>query len=251
MKTCVMTIDVEYDYETEKSDSIPLIIPRLLDYFKKKQITATFFVLGKIAEKYSSIIQEIAKHHEVASHSYEHIALQSLSLLEQEEQLMKGKHAIESLGISCDGIRAPYYMVGEGYFSLVRKLGFLYDSSISTFFPGRYFHVGRTKPYYLDGLVELPVPNWLPLFPPAGLSYYRFLHPFSRFFSLPYMMYFHPCEFLAAPITNDLPFVVRAVYGRHQGEKAWKLFTDFIEQHHCRWVSCREYIERKEFIYLS
>lgn len=238
----IMTIDVEYDYETERSESIPLVIPRLLEYFKKKNITATFFVLGKIADKYPMIIKEIAKQHEVASHSYEHVALQSLSLPEQEEQLKKGKHAIEKLGISCDGIRAPYYMVGQGFFSLVKKLGFQYDSSISTFFPGRYMHISSTKPYVHHGITEIPVPNWLPFFPPAGLSYYRFFHPVSRLFSLPYLIYFHPCEFLNVPITKDLPFVVRTVYGLHQGESAWHLFTQLVDSNPCEWTSCRDYI---------
>ncbi len=238
----IMTVDVEYDYETESSASIPLVLPRLLEYFQKKNITATFFVLGEIAEQYPSMVKEIAKHHEVASHSYEHVALQSLSRAEQEEQLRKGKHAIERLGISCIGIRAPYYMIGKGYFSLIKKLGFHYDSSISTFFPGRYMHISSTKPHVHHDITEIPVPNWLPFFPPAGLSYYRFFYPISKLFSLPYMMYLHPCEFLDAPITKNLPRVIRGVYARNQGESAWTLFTEIIERNPCTWVSCREYI---------
>jgi len=239
----IMTIDVEYDYETESSESAPLVIPQMLSYFEQKNITATFFVLGKIAEKYPPLIKEIAKRHEVASHSYEHVALQSLSLAEQEEQLRKGKHAIEKLGISCNGIRAPYYMVGRDYFSLIKKIGFHYDSSISTFFPGRYHHFTMsTKPHTKEGIIELPIPNWLPFFPPAGLSYYRFFHPLSKAFPLPYMLYLHPCEFISANITKELPSIIRKVYARNQGENAWKLFTRLVERSSCQWVSCREYV---------
>ncbi len=238
-----MTVDVEYDYETEKSDSVPLIVPRLLDYFRKKKITATFFVLGKIAEKYPAIVKDVAKEHEVASHCYDHVALSSLSIPEQENQLRKGKKAIEDLGIECNGVRAPYYMIEKNHFTLVKKVGFRYDSSISTFFPGRYAHMPQSKPFIREMVVEIPVPNWLPFFPPAGLSYYRFFYPLSKAFQLPSMIYLHPCEFMDAPITKELPRIIRNAYARNQGEKAWKIFTDLIERSDCEWKSCREYVK--------
>ena len=239
-----MTVDVEYDYETEKSEGIPRIIPRLLTYFREKKITATFFVLGKIAETYPHIVKTIAKEHEVASHCYDHVALSALSSVEQEQQLRKGKEAIDKLGIPCIGVRAPYYMISKDHFALVKKTGFLYDSSISTFFPGRYMHLPRFSPYQIQGITEIPIPNWLGIFPPAGLSYYRFFYPLSRFFSVPYMLYLHPCEFLTVPVTKQLPLLVRKVYARNQGEEAWNIFTSFIEKHPCRWVSCREHIAK-------
>lgn len=245
-----MTVDVEYDYETESSESVVSIVPRILEYFRNKGITATFFVLGSIAEKYPHIIKDIAKEHEVASHCYDHIALSSLSPDEQKNQLEKGRNAIEKFGIKCTGIRAPFYMAGKSHFELVRKAGFEYDSSISTFFPGRYSNLfASSKPFRKEGIIELPVPNWLPLFPPSGLSYYRFFYPFSKVFRLPYMIYLHPCEFMEATITRNLPSLVRKMYAKNQGERAWELFTGLIESSQCRWTSCSTYI--KEYITLQ
>lgn len=240
-----MSVDLEYDFETENSRNIELILPKLLDFFKEKNITVTFFVLGKIAEQYPSIIKQIAKHHEIASHSYEHIPLSKLSLEEQEKQLCKGKEAIEKLGISCYGVRAPYFMVSEMHFELAKKVGFKYDSSISTFFPSRYHHIlSKTKPNNDKGILELPVPNWLPKFPPAGFSYYRLFSPLSKLFPIPYMIYLHPCEFMDAPMTKSLPKIIQKAYSRNQGDKAWQMFTEFIERNkEIKWVSCREYIE--------
>lgn len=239
----IMTVDVEYDYETEKSESVPLMVPRLLDFFRARGMTATFFVLGKIAEKYPSLIKSIAKEHEVASHCYEHIPLQSLPEAAQREQLRKGKQAIEALSIPCEGVRAPYFMTGRDHARLVADAGFRYDSSQSTFFPGRYRHWPRSKPYVTNSIIELPVPNWFPLYPPAGLSYYRLFHPLSLVCKVPFMLYLHPCEFMVAPMTNDLSRIVRSVYARNQGERAWQLFTQLIDTTPGRWVSCRQYIK--------
>ena len=243
MKTRVLSIDVEYDYETEQSESIK-ILPRMLDYFAQKNITATFFVLGKIAEQYPSVVKELSRQHEVATHCYEHLALSALSDDEQEKQMRKGKEAIEKLGIACRGIRAPYFMVGKRHLELIKKVGFEYDSSTSTFFPWRYHHFSSaTKPSLQQGIVEFPVPNWLPFFPPAGLSYYRLFYPVSRVFSLPYLLYLHPCEFLASPMTRRLPSFIRKAYARHQGEDAWNIFTQLIDNSSCKWVSCRQYLD--------
>ena len=242
-----MSVDLEYDFETEHSRNIELIVPKLLNFFKEKNITATFFVLGKIAEQYHSMVKQIAKHHEIASHSYEHIPLSKLSFEEQEKQLIKGKEAIEKLGIQCLGIRAPYFMISKNHFELIKKIGFEYDSSISTFFPGRYHHIlSKTKPYTKNNIFELPVPNWLPKSLPAGFSYYRLFSPLSKLFLIPYMIYLHPCEFMDAPMTESLPKIIQKAYSRNQGDKAWQMFTEFIEKNNdIKWVSCKGYIEKE------
>ena len=46
---------------------------RLLDLFGRSDVTATFFVLGWVAERFPALVREIAdRGHEVASHGYNH-----------------------------------------------------------------------------------------------------------------------------------------------------------------------------------
>ena len=137
---------------------------------------------------------------------------------------------------------------------LLAKHKFRYDSSISTFFPGRYAHVtAPLRPYRAspdslakkgNGIMELPIPNLTKFgMPPSALSYYRLLYPLSKSFRIPYLFYLHPCEFLETPIPGNISFLVRKMYGKNQGRKAWQIFTGLIARADCRWVSCREYLE--------
>ena len=86
MITNALTVDVE-DYfhvsafagAIDRKDwgSIPLRVvgntQRLLQLFSDAQVTATFFVLGWVAEREPGLVREIAASgHEVACHGYSH-----------------------------------------------------------------------------------------------------------------------------------------------------------------------------------
>ena len=74
----VMTVDLEYDWETRESKNLS-VVPKLLKFFSRHKIRATFFVLGSLAEKNKKLIKKIAKNHEIASHSYDHVDLSQLN----------------------------------------------------------------------------------------------------------------------------------------------------------------------------
>lgn len=257
----VMTVDLEYDWESLNADNIKIILPKLLDFFDNNHITATFFVLGEIAEKFPDEIKSIPKKHEIASHSFSHIFMDKFSAEDVENQIVRSKLSLEKLGIRVEGFRCPYFVSPENkenFYSLLEKHGFSYDSSLSTFFPGRYSNfMAKTVPYKVScvqdnsiqdgsGIIELPMPNFIPKLLPAGLSYYRLAYPFSKVFAsrLPYMVYLHPCEFLNKPIGKEINFFVRQLYKHNQGPKAWRIFTEFIHDTETEWISCKEYIDR-------
>ena len=51
----------------------PVFTPRILKILDEKNISATFFVIGKKAEKYPELLQQIVDEgHEIANHSYSH-----------------------------------------------------------------------------------------------------------------------------------------------------------------------------------
>lgn len=244
----IMTVDLEYDWESSNADNITIILPKLLNLFDDNHITATFFVLGEVAEKFQSYIKSIPKRHEIASHAFAHKFMNKLEDEELEYEITRAKIAIEKLGIKPAGFRCPYFVLPKNkqlFYELLAKHGFTYDSSFSTFFPGRYMNFAKqTTPYKINGIIELPMPNFFPKLLPAGLSYYRLVYPFSKVFAskLPYMVYLHPCEFLNKPIGKEINFFVRHLYKHNQGSKAWNIFKEFLHDADTEWISCSEYI---------
>ena len=60
----------------------------LLELFDKYNVTATFFSLGYIAEKFPHLIEKICSSgHEIASHGYSHLDLRKISREDFESDL--------------------------------------------------------------------------------------------------------------------------------------------------------------------
>ncbi len=230
MKTWI-TIDLEYDFETDQTRSLTKVIPKLLKLLDENKIRATFFVLGEIVEKFPKLIKQIAKNHEIGSHGYTHIKFNKLTDKELWFQVNQSKKVIEKLGITCKGFRAPYFLIHPKLFKMLEKAGYEYDSSLTnSFFPGRYSHLStKENKFKINNtkLMEYPVPSWTRFrFPPAGFSYYTFFYPISRLsiFEMPYMIYLHPCKFLDKWPKNKINFIVETVYKRNKGKKDYKKF---------------------------
>src|SRR3989338_11610251 len=210
----ILTLDLETDFETNETKSFELV-PKLLDLFDSFDAKATFFVVGNLIEKNEDVIKEIAKKHEIASHSWSHPRLNKLTDRELELEIVKTKDKLKELKINCTGFRSPYFLVNKNQFSLLKKHGFTYDSSYSSFFPGRYVRQHKkSTPHVIDGIKELPVPNFIFKTVPAGLSYYRLFHPISKTFPLPYLIYLHPCELLGKMPKTSISPIVKKSFGR-------------------------------------
>ncbi len=238
----ILTIDLESDFETAQTKSFELIA-QLLDLLDDYDAKATFFVVGNLIKGREAIIKEISrKGHEIGSHSWSHSYLTKLNVQQLEEEIVKTKEALKKLKIPCVGFRAPYFLPHEHQFPLLKEHGFLYDSSYSSVFPGRYFrpHLS-SKPHMAQGLQALPMPNFLFKSVPAGLSYYRLFHPLSKTFPLPYMIYLHPCELLGEMPKNGISPIVRKSYGRNL-TRSWQLFEELLSKNEGKWVSCKEYV---------
>ena len=78
----ILTFDIEdwwgYDYYSigKKEDYLPRLnqyLVQILDLLTERNIQATFFCLGKVAEEYPEVIKSIAKRgHQIGCHSYSH-----------------------------------------------------------------------------------------------------------------------------------------------------------------------------------
>ena len=108
-------------------------LERILDLLDDKNIKATFFVPGKIAELYPEKIKELTtRGHEVAGSSYEQ---ENLALLDREEQkasIDKSIKIIENIcGKKPKGFRNPQGEITLETLDLAKKLGMEYSSNLS------------------------------------------------------------------------------------------------------------------------
>lgn len=88
----------------------PDFTPRLLDTLKKENIKATFFMVGRCVVSYPNIVKRMVDEgHEVASHSWSHPLLTSLSNASLDSQMKKTHDAIvKACGVAPVLYRPPY-----------------------------------------------------------------------------------------------------------------------------------------------
>ena len=146
-------------------------LPRVLRMLDRHRVPASFYIPAASLVVQPSIAQDILKagHHEIGVHGWIHENLPTLNNAAEEERLLN--QAIEYLtkatGKRPVGYRAPSWAFSQHTLPLIRKAGFLYDSSM----------MAMDEPYELiangqpTGLVELPV-EWIlddaPYFGRAG-----------------------------------------------------------------------------------
>ena len=70
-----MTVDLENDLRSDKSISVDIALPKLLNFFDDNKIKATFFTVTKLWRNYETELKELSKKHELASHSHTHTVL--------------------------------------------------------------------------------------------------------------------------------------------------------------------------------
>jgi len=162
---------------------------RLLDILDYADVRATFFVLGWIADRYPTLVQDIAgRGHEIACHGYGHQMIHRQSRLEFAKDLQQAKTAIEdAAGVAVIGYRAPTFsVVRETLWSLevLWEAGFLYDSSIFPIVHDRYGIPDAPRfPHRVPitnghGIAEFPLSTISVLgrrLPVAGGGYFRLL----------------------------------------------------------------------------
>jgi len=117
---------------------------RLLHLFNANGVRGTFFVLGWVAERFPSLVKDIAAYgHELASHGYHHQLVYTLTADQFREDVHRAKHTIEQIaGAPVSGYRAPSFsIVKQSLWALDVLIdeGYTYDASI---FPIRHDRYG-------------------------------------------------------------------------------------------------------------
>ncbi|NCC72991.1 MAG: DUF3473 domain-containing protein [Sphingobacteriia bacterium] len=120
-------------------------VGRLLELCEKFSIKATHFVVGDIALNKPEIVKMIHQAgHEVASHSYAHKLIFTMTPEQFREDLRKSCDLIEQItGEKVAGFRAPSWSVKEDmlswFYQILHEQGISYSSSV---FPGKTFLYG-------------------------------------------------------------------------------------------------------------
>jgi len=187
-----LTIDVEDWYHTmdfnfpentwdRYEDRIEYGLNTILELLKKRNVKATFFVLGVVAKKHPELIKQISDEgHEIGSHGSMHKMVTTQSREEFKRDVQYSKNILEELtGKTVTLYRSSSWsIVPKTLWALnvLEELGFECDSSIQPFStPLSGFKNAPRVPYYpiVDGkklnLIE---------FPPSVLSFGKVCFPF-------------------------------------------------------------------------
>ncbi len=222
---------------------------RLLAILREHGVTATFFVLGYVADQYPALIERVAADgHEIGIHGYYHRFVYKLTPDEFAGEIDASIAALERItGKLPLGHRAPYFSVNAmtpWAFDMLASRGLRYDSSV---FPTKnmlYGFPGAPRfPYWMDeyDLWQFPAATVRLLgrnVPVAGGFYTRAL-PYRVIRKVigrinaqnqPAIMYIHPWELDTGQRYNKVTLRERLTHyhGRRSVErKLHRLLSDF------------------------
>lgn len=116
---------------------------KIMEMLEAKNVKATWFTLGWIAENYPHLIKELhAAGHELASHGYKHDLAYRLSPAEFKEDVYKTKSIIEDLtGTPIQAYRAPFFSITAANLwalNILAETGYTIDCSVSPIKTWRY-----------------------------------------------------------------------------------------------------------------
>ena len=196
---------------------IDIVVPRVLDFLKKRDLKITFFIVGQdaaIKSNHESLAQLPAAGHEIANHSFNHEPWLHLYSEEQlVEEFQKTEDALEqATGRRPIGFRGPGYSLSPTVLKVLADRNYAYDcSTLPTYIAplARAYYFFKSpemsdeerekrkklfgkfsdgfqslKPYTWDiggrPLVEIPVTTMPGIKTPIHASYVIYLSTFSK-----------------------------------------------------------------------
>ncbi|MCP4649484.1 MAG: polysaccharide deacetylase family protein [PVC group bacterium] len=108
---------------------------RFLELFKKYNVKATFFIVGKDAqqpEQRKLIARLVEAGHEIANHTMSHPQHFNLLSAEQvEDEISDCDKILQEIGTKAiAGFRAPGFSIQADTLSILREKGYMYDTSV-------------------------------------------------------------------------------------------------------------------------
>jgi polysaccharide deacetylase family protein (PEP-CTERM system associated) len=187
----------------------------ILSLLAERQIQATFFVLGWVAERCPALIRRIADAgHEVGSHGYSHVRVSDQDAESFKTDVERTRLLLEDIaGVPVHGYRAASFSLSPDLswaYEALQETGYLYSSSLHPIRHDLYGAPnaprGAFHPAPEAKLIEIPVSTldfWGRRMPCGGGGYFRLLpYAYSRWAirrlnnseHQPCVFYFHPWE---------------------------------------------------------
>jgi len=249
----------------------------LTDTLDKYEVTATFFIVADVLERYPSVLKRLKNsRHEIQCHSLHHVSAidaktkKNFQTAEEwEQELIEAKHILESaFERKINGYRAPGAYFGNWMVEILERNGFDYDSSIA--YNSLYNKTNvllykiPTTAYYINPetlgpsesakkLVELPWSYYKAgpfRFPLGGAFFYRALGNTFFYRGLNQclkkgdtMFYMHPIDFSNEKIPLDSGSK-RPAYWVNKGNPTRRKFEDFIKKYKHQLTTCGEIYHR-------
>ncbi len=103
--------------------------PMLLDGLKERNVSASFFLMGKNAEAYPEIVKRIKEEgHVIGNHSYSHVQLNAMEELEACKEMTKANEVIKEItGEAPNYVRPPFGAWSNNLECITNMLVVLWD----------------------------------------------------------------------------------------------------------------------------
>jgi polysaccharide deacetylase family protein (PEP-CTERM system associated) len=233
------------------ADRLPEAHRRLLDLLEQTGVRATFFVLGRVAERHPELVRDLAaRGHEIATHGQNHTLIYKQTPDAFRAELTRAVRVLQDLvGKPVLGHRAPFFSITRASlwaFEVLGELGLRYDSSIYPVLNYRYGIEDAERwphPIAAGGgtLLEFPISTWRLAgrnVPIAGGAYFRILpYAFTRAGlrainrgGHPAVFYLHPWELDADHPRVRLPHRIALTHYANLGateRRLRRLLRDF------------------------
>lgn len=127
-------------------------VPLLLDLLDRLQVPATFFVPGRVAQRYPDRVRQIvAAGHELAHHGHTHTHPGRLTPQREAAEFAEALEVLSAFGTDVVGYRSPAWDVSPSTMDILVAHALRYSSNF----------MDDIRPYrHPSGLVELPV-QWI------------------------------------------------------------------------------------------
>ncbi|MFO8068280.1 MAG: polysaccharide deacetylase family protein [Bacteroidales bacterium] len=261
------------DNNTDVIDCITEETLRLLDILDSYKVTATFFIVSDVAERYDKIRNALkGSRHEIASHSSTHkIPINSDTKQDVQshdvwyKELLDSKMTLEKIfETKIIGYRAPGAYFANWMVPLLEQAGFKYDSSIA--YNSLYSKTNiklkniPSAPYLINAekldnsapasnLTELPWSNLKVakniILPVGGAYFFRLLgykyfkHAISKALKNgDTMFYMHPYDISTKKIPAENG--KRPLFWINKGLKTERKFIKLLKEYKGRFRSCKD-----------
>lgn len=178
-------VGIESVADSSKWNSLPSLVERYTEWIvetvTERNIRATFFILGWIAERHPELVRRIADAgHEIGTHSYWHRGVYTLDADTFREDLKQSIDVLEqSSGKKVLGFRAPSFSIKPGCewaFDVMHDCGLIYDASL---FPAPRGQGGYICPREIHTFTQAPSGKPMPELPMSVMDFMGKRLPFS------------------------------------------------------------------------